>query len=101
MLVLTRKRGETIRIGNDIVLKVIQIGRGTIKLGIEAPSHVRVLRGELQPFAASDKPPAESDAEARELELFLSEFGDLFDIEFDSAESRQMHLESAALAQVN
>jgi carbon storage regulator len=47
MLVLTRKKNEMIRIGNDIVVKVISTGRGKVKLGIEAPAHVRVLRAEL------------------------------------------------------
>lgn len=47
MLVLTRKPAETIRIGEDIVIKVIKTGKGTVKIGIEAPSHVRVMRGEL------------------------------------------------------
>ena len=47
MLVLTRKRSEIIRIGDDIFVKVIRTGRNTVKIGIEAPSHVRVLRGEL------------------------------------------------------
>lgn len=47
MLVLTRKKMETIHIGNDIVVSVVQTGRGRVKLGIEAPSHLRVLRGEL------------------------------------------------------
>ena len=47
MLILTRKRSETIRIGDDILIKVIKTGRNTVKLGIEAPSEVRVLRGEL------------------------------------------------------
>lgn len=47
MLVLTRKEAETISIGNGIVLKVIQTSRGTVKIGIEAPPEVRILRGEL------------------------------------------------------
>ena len=47
MLVLTRKPAETIRIGEDIVIKVIKTGKGTVKIGIEAPSDVRVMRGEL------------------------------------------------------
>ena len=47
MLVLTRKRSEMIRIGEDIVIKVIKTGNGAVKLGIEAPQHVRVLREEL------------------------------------------------------
>ena len=47
MLVLTRKQAETIHIGEDIVIKVVQTGRGSIKIGIEAPKAVRVLRGEV------------------------------------------------------
>lgn len=47
MLVLTRKQSETIHIGDDVVIKVIQTGRGSIKIGIDAPAAVRVLRGEV------------------------------------------------------
>ncbi len=47
MLVLTRKRSEIIRIGEDIFIKVIRTGRSTVKIGVEAPANVRVLRGEL------------------------------------------------------
>jgi len=47
MLVLTRKPAETIHIGEGIVIKVIKTGKGTVKIGIEAPAHVRVMRGEL------------------------------------------------------
>jgi len=47
MLVLTRKPAETIRIGDDVVIKVIKAGRGAVKIGIDAPGDVRVLRGEL------------------------------------------------------
>lgn len=47
MLVLTRKPAETIHIGEGIVIKVIKTGKGTVKIGIEAPANVRVMRGEL------------------------------------------------------
>jgi carbon storage regulator CsrA len=47
MLVLTRKKSEAIRIGNDVFIKVIRTGRSTVKIGIEAPASVRVVRGEL------------------------------------------------------
>jgi carbon storage regulator CsrA len=36
-----------IQIGDDIVIKVIRTGKSTVKIGIEAPAHVRVLRAEL------------------------------------------------------
>jgi carbon storage regulator len=54
MLVLTRKPAEIIRIGEDIVIKVIKTGKGTVKIGIEAPTNVRVMRGEL----VEDEAPA-------------------------------------------
>lgn len=47
MLVLTRKKAQMIQIGDNIVIKVIQTGRNTVKIGVDAPANVRVLRGEL------------------------------------------------------
>jgi len=47
MLILHRKRSEVIQVGPDIKITVIQTARGSCKIGIEAPEHVRVLRGEL------------------------------------------------------
>lgn len=47
MLVLTRKRGETIKIGSNITIQVIKTSQGSVKIGIDAPPSVRVLRGEL------------------------------------------------------
>jgi carbon storage regulator len=49
MLVLTRKQAEMIRIGDSIVIKVISTGRGKVKIGIEAPNDIRVMRAELDP----------------------------------------------------
>ncbi len=49
MLVLTRKLGEKIYIGDNICLTVIEIQRGKIRLGIEAPGNVLIVRGELSP----------------------------------------------------
>ena len=47
MLVLTRKVGEKINIGDDIVLSVLEINRGNVRLGIDAPKSVRVFRQEV------------------------------------------------------
>ncbi|HEY3787653.1 MAG TPA: carbon storage regulator [Urbifossiella sp.] len=47
MLVLTRKPGEQIIIGNNIRLTVVSVGPGRVKIGIEAPSNVRVDRQEI------------------------------------------------------
>jgi carbon storage regulator len=47
MLVLSRKPGEKVVIGNDITVTVVAVLGNRIKLGISAPDDVRVLRGEL------------------------------------------------------
>ena len=62
MLVLTRKPAETIRIGQDIVIKVIKTGSGSVKIGIDAPQSVRVLRGEKYDAAPEAALPAASAA---------------------------------------
>ncbi len=47
MLVLTRKQGEKIRIGNNIVLTVVGVSDNQIKIGIDAPADVKILREEI------------------------------------------------------
>ena len=47
MLVLTRRAGESITIGDDIVVTVVATSGGQVRLGISAPHHVRVLREEI------------------------------------------------------
>ena len=47
MLVLSRKLGEKIQIGKDIVINILNIEGGTIKIGIEAPKKVTILRMEV------------------------------------------------------
>jgi len=47
MLVLTRRLGETIVIGDDVVIKIVDIHGKQIRIGIEAPSEVSVYRGEI------------------------------------------------------
>ncbi len=47
MLVLTRKLGETIVIGDNIVIKVVDIHGKQIRLGIDAPTEITIFRGEI------------------------------------------------------
>jgi len=47
MLILSRRAGESLTIGDDIVVTVIAINGNQIKLGITAPREVRVLREEI------------------------------------------------------
>jgi carbon storage regulator len=47
MLVLTRKNGETIKIGDDIEITIISAKNDQVKIGIKAPKNVEVFRKEL------------------------------------------------------
>jgi len=47
MLVLARKLDESIVIGENITVKVISIDKGVVKLGIDAPSNISIVRNEL------------------------------------------------------
>ncbi len=47
MLVLARKEGETIHIGDSIVIQLISCTRGRARIGISAPTEIPVMRGEL------------------------------------------------------
>ncbi len=47
MLVLSRKLDESIVIGDGIVVKVISVDKGVVKLGIDAPKHLSIVRSEL------------------------------------------------------
>lgn len=48
MLVLSRKVGEKLIIGDNVVVEVVRISGNRITLGVVAPSEVKILRGELQ-----------------------------------------------------
>ena len=54
MLVLSRKSGESICIGKDVKISVVKISGNRVRIGIEAPDHVEVLRGELQVWASQN-----------------------------------------------
>lgn len=57
MLVLSRKIGESICIGDDVVVTVVQIDGNKIRLGIEAPRSVPIWRSEL---IVKEEPEGES-----------------------------------------
>ena len=69
MLILTRRPGEAILIGEDIEILVKEVGRNHVRLGINAPRTVTIRRVETlnrPPRASDDDPdaPAEQDTEA-------------------------------------
>ncbi|HEC1754474.1 MULTISPECIES: carbon storage regulator CsrA [Campylobacter] len=61
MLILSRKENESIKIGDDIEIKVVQTGKGYAKIGIEAPKSLMILRKELIEQVKSENLHAISD----------------------------------------
>ena len=47
MLILSRKINESVVINNNIVITVVEVGRGKVRIGIEAPSEIPVHRQEV------------------------------------------------------
>lgn len=54
MLVLSRRENERIKLGNSIVVTVVRVAGDRVRIGIEAPPDVVVLREELEPFATDN-----------------------------------------------
>ncbi|PWW08355.1 carbon storage regulator CsrA [Paenibacillus cellulosilyticus] len=67
MLVLSRKKGETIMIGSDIELTVLEVSADGVRIGITAPKEVGVLRKELYLTTAT------SNQESLKPELSIAE----------------------------
>ncbi len=59
MLVLSRRQSERIRLGDSIVVTIVRVSGDKVRLGIEAPPDVLVLRDELRPHSEA----ADSDAD--------------------------------------
>ncbi len=68
MLILGRKEGETIEIGNDITISIENITKMMVKVGIEAPKDIMILRGELKKKIAESNLKATHKADEALLE---------------------------------
>ncbi len=67
MLVLARKLEESIVIGDDITIKVISIDKGVVKLGIDAPSNISIVRSELLEDVKDSNIAASKEVELNDL----------------------------------
>jgi carbon storage regulator len=61
MLVLTRKNGETIKIGEDIEITVISSKNDQVKIGIKAPKNIEILRKEIYEQIQEENQQASKD----------------------------------------
>jgi carbon storage regulator len=62
MLVLTRKAGESIVIGNEVVITVLEVRGGQIRLGVDAPRNLAVHRAEIYQQVMEENQAASIDA---------------------------------------
>ena len=64
MLHITRRAGQTIRIGDDIVIEITEIGGSFVRIGVDAPRHIQVLRDEIwQAVEEENKAAASTDVD--------------------------------------
>lgn len=74
MLILSRKPDESIVIGDNITVKVVSVEKGVVKLGIEAPSHIGIVRSELLDAVEASNKEASKAVDDTLLSTFYSKF---------------------------
>ena len=62
MLILQRKAGESLLIGDEIEISILSVDSGRVRIAIDAPKHVSILRSELKRAAATNHEAAEESA---------------------------------------
>lgn len=60
MLILQRRKGQSLSINNNITLTIVDIGADWVKLAIDAPKEIPVLRSELKEAAAENQKASET-----------------------------------------
>jgi carbon storage regulator len=64
MLILTRKEGESLRLGDDITVTVVSVKGGNVRIGVSAPRDLAVHREEVYQKIGDTSSPAADDASA-------------------------------------
>lgn len=67
MLILQRKEGESVHIGEDVEITVLAVEAGRVRLAIQAPRDVTILRSELKVAAQANREAAEEEVSPLEL----------------------------------
>lgn len=73
MLILQRKAGESLRIGDNITISIQAVENGRVRLAIDAPTDIPILRSELIAAQCANQEAAMDDASAGELLELLGE----------------------------
>jgi carbon storage regulator len=60
MLIIARRKGQRILIGDDVEVVVTELSKGVVKLGIVAPTSLTILRGETKDVADANRAAAET-----------------------------------------
>ena len=81
MLVLARKLNESIVIGDNIIVKVVSLDNGVVKLGIEAPKEISIIRDELIEEVKEQNRAALQSADVDELSMLSKLLGKVVDDE--------------------
>ena len=88
MLVLSRKQNQEVMIGDQIKITVLKTRGNTVRLGIEAPREIKVVRGEL------DSEPSPTDDHEEDEAEFTIVFGPDSEIDYESAGSQTVQFKS-------
>lgn len=83
MLILQRKKGQELKIGDNISITVLDMGNDWVKLAIEAPRDVSILRSELIEAASANKEAAAVSLSPES----ISKINELLKIKKDSGEN--------------
>lgn len=72
MLILARRAGESIFLGEDVEIRIVDVSPSRVKIGVIAPRHLTVLRGEVKK-AAEQNVQAAQPASAKAVERLLKQ----------------------------
>ena len=77
MLILQRKPGESVRIGEDITVSILSVENGRVRIAIDAPTSIPILRSELIEAKAANLESVVVGSSADELMALLGHSGDV------------------------
>jgi len=76
MLVLTRKPGEGIIIGDDITIKIIEMKSGGVRIGIDAPKNTKIYRQEIYDRICQENIDAAAGWDMTDLDILSDKLAD-------------------------